>query len=132
MFLPPLSLAIWYPYVGRVGALFAAFSTMFVIYVLPLATFVKAVFISEISKSGKDSRISIDEESNQMQELSFRKLEFTTEKEEKLLQENCLSKSASPKLTSLGFKTVAVGSALLVGYGVGVFVIQLFYMSSNL
>ena len=41
--LPSISLAIWYPYVGKLGALIAAFSTMFVIYILPLATFSKAV-----------------------------------------------------------------------------------------
>jgi len=45
MALPPLALAIWYPYVGKLGALIAAFSTMFVIYVLPLATYAKAVFV---------------------------------------------------------------------------------------
>lgn len=44
MCLPPISLAIWYPYVGKLGALIAAFSTMFVIYILPLATFAKAVY----------------------------------------------------------------------------------------
>lgn len=43
--IPAISLAIWYPYVGKLGALFAAFSTMFVIYILPLATFTKAVYI---------------------------------------------------------------------------------------
>lgn len=47
MMLPPLSLAIWYPYVGQIGALFAAFSTMFVCYVLPLATFAKAVYVEQ-------------------------------------------------------------------------------------
>ena len=47
MFLPPICLAIWYPYVGKLGALIAAFSTMFVIYLLPLATFAKAVFEEE-------------------------------------------------------------------------------------
>ena len=47
MCIPPISLAIWYPYVGKLGALIAAFSTMFVIYLLPLATFVKAVYREE-------------------------------------------------------------------------------------
>ena len=47
MCLPPISLAIWYPYVGKLGALIAAFSTMFVIYVLPLATFSKAVYVEQ-------------------------------------------------------------------------------------
>lgn len=42
--LPSIALAIWYPYVGKLGALIAAFSTMFVIYILPLATFTKAVY----------------------------------------------------------------------------------------
>lgn len=45
MTLPPISLAIWYPYVGKLGALIAAFSTMFVIFILPLATFSKAVYL---------------------------------------------------------------------------------------
>lgn len=44
MTLPPIALAIWYPYVGKLGALIAAFSTMFVIFVLPLATYTKAVY----------------------------------------------------------------------------------------
>ena len=44
MTLPPISLAIWYPYVGTLGALVASFSTMFVIYILPLATYTKAVY----------------------------------------------------------------------------------------
>ena len=43
--LPPIALAIWYPYVGKLGALIAAFSTMFVIYILPLATYTKAVYV---------------------------------------------------------------------------------------
>lgn len=47
MCLPPISLAIWYPYVGKLGALIAAFSTMFVIYILPLATFTKAVQVEQ-------------------------------------------------------------------------------------
>lgn len=45
MALPPIALAIWYPYVGKLGAVIAAFSTMFVCYILPLATFTKAVHI---------------------------------------------------------------------------------------
>lgn len=45
--LPSIALAIWYPYVGKIGALFAAFSTMFVIYLLPLATFSKAVYLEK-------------------------------------------------------------------------------------
>ena len=40
MTLPPLSLAIWYPYVGKLGALLAAFATMLVVYLLPLSTFI--------------------------------------------------------------------------------------------
>ena len=44
MTLPPISLAIWYPYVGTLAALVASFSTMFVIYILPLATYSKAVY----------------------------------------------------------------------------------------
>ena len=47
MFLPPISLAIWYPHIGTLGALIAAFSTMFVIYILPLATYSKAVYLQE-------------------------------------------------------------------------------------
>ena len=47
MCLPPIALAIWYPYVGKLGALIAAFSTMFVIYILPLATFAKGVYEEE-------------------------------------------------------------------------------------
>ena len=39
MCIPPIALAIWYPYVGKLGALISAFSTMFVIYLLPLVTF---------------------------------------------------------------------------------------------
>ena len=50
MSLPPLSLAIWYPYVGKLGALIAAFSTMFVIYMLPLVTFAKAVLVNELRR----------------------------------------------------------------------------------
>ena len=42
--IPAISLAIWYPHIGKLGALIAAFSTMFVIYILPLATFTKAVY----------------------------------------------------------------------------------------
>ena len=45
--LPAIALAIWYPYVGKLGALIAAFSTMFVIYILPLATYTKAVYVQE-------------------------------------------------------------------------------------
>lgn len=55
MALPPLALAIWYPYVGKLGALIAAFSTMFVIYILPLATYAKAVHQEEKSKSNDKS-----------------------------------------------------------------------------
>ena len=33
------------------------------------------------------------------------------------------------KLTSLRFSTVAIGSVLLAAYGIGVFVIQLFYIA---
>ena len=47
MTLPPIALAIWYPYVGKLGALIAAFSTMFVIFVLPLSTFSKAVYLEQ-------------------------------------------------------------------------------------
>ena len=47
MTLPPIFLAIWYPYVGKLGALIAAFSTMFVIFILPLATFSKAVYLEQ-------------------------------------------------------------------------------------
>ena len=47
MTLPPISLAIWYPYVGTMGAITASFSTMFVIYILPLATYTKAVYVQE-------------------------------------------------------------------------------------
>ena len=47
MTLPPISLAIWYPYVGKLGALIAAFSTMFVVFILPLATFIKAVKLEQ-------------------------------------------------------------------------------------
>ena len=45
--LPSIALAIWYPYVGKLGALIAAFSTMFVIFLLPLATYVKAVYVEQ-------------------------------------------------------------------------------------
>ena len=41
LFLPAASLGIWYPQVGQLGAVFAAFSTMLVIYFLPLMTFIK-------------------------------------------------------------------------------------------
>ena len=54
MCLPPLSLAIWYPYVGKLGALIAAFSTMFVIYILPLATFTKAVKLQQDKQKNAD------------------------------------------------------------------------------
>ena len=47
MTIPAICLAIWYPYVGKLGALIAAFSTMFVIYILPLATFSAAVHKQE-------------------------------------------------------------------------------------
>jgi len=53
MTLPPIALAIWYPHVGKLGALIAAFSSMLVMYVLPLATFTKAVFVEQ-SKSSSD------------------------------------------------------------------------------
>ena len=43
--IPPISLAIWYPYVGTLGALVASFSTMFIIYILPMATYTKAVYL---------------------------------------------------------------------------------------
>jgi hypothetical protein len=56
--LPPISLAIWYPHVGTLGALIAAFSTMFVIYILPLATFSKAVFVEQ---HGLDKGLNDDE-----------------------------------------------------------------------
>ena len=54
MTLPPLALAIWYPYVGKLGALIAAFSTMFVIYILPLATFTKAVKLQQDKQKSED------------------------------------------------------------------------------
>lgn len=47
MLLLPLSLAIWYPYIGKLGSLIAAFSTMFVIYLLPISTYSKAVYLQE-------------------------------------------------------------------------------------
>ena len=34
-------LGIWYPHVGEVGAILAAFSAMLVIYFLPLMTYLK-------------------------------------------------------------------------------------------
>ena len=45
MYMPALALGIWYPYVGKLGALIAALSTMFVIYIIPLATFAKGVYV---------------------------------------------------------------------------------------
>ena len=54
MTLPPIALAIWYPYVGKLGALIAAFSTMFVIFILPLATFTKAVHLEQQTKINCD------------------------------------------------------------------------------
>lgn len=47
MYMPALALAIWYPHVGKLGALIAALSTMFVIYLLPLATYSKAVYVEQ-------------------------------------------------------------------------------------
>ena len=69
-----------------------------------------------------------------MTQFAFRKLEFSTEKEEKLLEKKkrTVSKSDSEKLTTWGFRKVAVGSALVCSYGIGVFVIQIFYMSQKL
>lgn len=47
LYMPALALAIWFPYVGKLGALIAAFSTMFVIYLLPLATYCQAVWMEQ-------------------------------------------------------------------------------------
>ena len=57
MTLPQLALAIWYPYVGKLGSLIAAFSTMFVIYILPIATFAKAAFVQELACQDDFERI---------------------------------------------------------------------------
>ena len=47
----PMSLAIWYPYVGKLGALLAAFATMLVVYLLPLSTFIKAAIVEKRSNN---------------------------------------------------------------------------------
>ena len=41
LFSPAVVLGIWYPHVGEVGAVLAAFSAMLVIYFLPLMTYIR-------------------------------------------------------------------------------------------
>ena len=124
MCLPPIALAIWYPYVGKLGALIAAFSTMFVIYILPLATFAKAVYTEE-----KDALCDDDfelvkpakTEEPEFFKVSPKKVDSIADEELKNLKAN--SKVHEKRLTSWSFKKVASWSILLGGYGITVFVI---------
>ena len=45
LFLPAFALAVWYPYVGKIGALLPAFSTMLTIYMIPIMVYLKAKWI---------------------------------------------------------------------------------------
>ena len=60
MTLPAMSLAIWYPYVGKLGALLAAFTTMLVVYFLPLSTFIQAAIIEKRTKNYSVSEKNAD------------------------------------------------------------------------
>jgi hypothetical protein len=141
MTLPPIALAIWYPYVGKLGALIAAFSTMFVIFVLPLATFTKAVYVEQCQSPLKVTSADTDDDfekilgpecdiikisprpinSARADKIIFKKLAFDSEDE--------VEYNESRKLTSWSYKKVALASSLLATYGIAVFVIQLFYLA---
>ena len=145
MTLPPIALAIWYPYVGKLGALIAAFSTMFVIFVLPLATYAKAVYEEQKDIAplrmdrdddferilGPDSDYStakqtkVIEINNEKDQMIFRKLRFDSDEES---PRDSMQKKSS-MLTSWSFHKVALASAMLATYGITVFVIQLFYLA---
>ena len=67
LFSPAVSLGIWYPHVGEVGAILAAFSAMLVIYFLPLLTYLRmkrmdyehfVLATSEYTTSSNDEEIN--------------------------------------------------------------------------
>ena len=126
MTLPPLALAIWYPYVGKLGALIAAFSTMFVIYILPLATFAKAVYWQEKAALCDDDfelvKPSAEEQLAAAKTQTTKLDSFEDEELKALKAEDSLVK-ATTKLSSWSFRKVASWSALLAAYGIAVFVI---------
>ena len=98
--LPAISLAIWYPYVGKLGALIAAFSTMFVIYVLPLATYTKAVYVEQYCDTSSQS----DDDSYGIAPSSERALA------NKQFDINTVAHLAEKDNSMLGFKKVRLDS----------------------
>ena len=133
MCLPPIALAIWYPYVGKLGALIAAFSTMFVIYILPLATFAKAVYEEEKERLCSDDDFELVKPAKSIVDGGIGGSGYEDEELNKQSVKTPVGGVGRvERLTTLSFQVVKPASVVLALYGISVFVIQLYYMTQGL
>ena len=133
MCLPSIALAIWYPYVGKLGALIAAFSTMFVIYILPLATFAKAVYDEEKERLCSDDDFELVKEARSIVDGGVGGSGYEDEEFNKQHVKTAdIKNGRDERLTTLSFKIVMPVSVVLAIYGISVFVIQLYYLTKSL
>ena len=110
LFSPAVSLGIWYPHVGEVGAILAAFSAMLVIYFLPLMTYLrmKRMYHEQLVQAASEYTTSSNDD--EINELSSSREDY----------EN----NSRPN----NYRILLIGCTLLMIYGVFAFVVQLYYM----
>ena len=113
LFLPAACLGIWYPQVGQLGAILAAFSTMFVCYLLPLATYIKMKQV-EAFKQEQVSFLENYTSQTTMIEVCQGSVRFTD------------NSKKSPSLVA-----TTVGCVLLMTYGIFVFASQIYYINQQ-
>ena len=109
LFSPAVILGIWYPHVGEVGAVLAAFSAMLVIYFLPLMTYLKM--------KKQDIELLVQANSDNTTSSNDEEINETQSRED---------------LRNIGrptkYQVLLVGSSLLMMYGVFAFAAQLYYL----
>ena len=103
-------MGIWYPHVGEVGAILAAFSAMLVIYFLPLMTYLRKKRMDHEQLVLATSEYTTSSNDEEINELSSSREDY----------EN----NSRPN----NYRILVIGCTLLMIYGVIAFVVQLYYM----
>ena len=114
LIIPLFVLGVWYPYVGQIGALLAAFATMTTIYIITLMVYLKAKY--EEMKQEKSLKSNLETLLNPSNSRSSSEVGKIEEKQE---------------LGCFSFYKTAFLLSFVAAFGVGVFVIQLFYISGK-
>ena len=103
-------MGIWYPHVGEVGAILAAFSAMLVIYFLPLMTYLRKKRMDHEQLVLATSEYTTSSNDEEINELSSSREDYES--------------NSRPN----NYRILVIGCTLLMIYGVIAFVVQLYYM----